>query len=58
MSNGPERAERVDACFGIATDSIIHLMFGLRRLQRDGKKGCDAWVLAREEQWPGIVIRT
>jgi hypothetical protein len=48
----------VDACFGIATDSIIHLMFGVRRLQRDGKKGWEAWVFAREEQSPGIVIRT
>jgi hypothetical protein len=54
VSNG---AERVDACFGIAIDSTIHLMFGVRRLQRDRKKGWDAWVFAHEEQWRGIGIR-
>src|SRR5256714_6104130 len=39
----------------IAIDSMIHLMFGVRRAQRDGKKGWNAWVFAREEQWRGIV---
>ncbi len=40
---------------GIAIDSMIHLVFGVRRAQRDGKKGWQAWIFAREEQWRGIV---
>ena len=38
-----------------AIDSMIHLVFGVRRAQRDGKKGWPAWIAAREEQWRGIV---
>jgi predicted RND superfamily exporter protein len=34
---------------------MIHLVFGVRRAQRDGKKGWVAWVAGREEQWRGIV---
>jgi hypothetical protein len=48
-------APATNVCTGIAIDSMIHLMFGVRRAQRDGKKGWDAWVFAREEQWHGIV---
>lgn len=40
---------------GIAIDSMIHLVFGVRRAQRDGKRGWAAWVAGREEQWRGIV---
>jgi predicted RND superfamily exporter protein len=35
--------------------AMIHLVFGVRRAQRDGKKGWAAWVAGREEQWRGIV---
>ncbi len=42
-------------CIGIAIDSMIHLMFGVRRAQKAGKKGWAAWVAGREEQWRGIV---
>src|SRR5438477_7084042 len=48
-------APATNVCIGIAIDSMIHLVFGVRRAQRDGKKGWDAWVSAREEQWRGIV---
>src|SRR5213080_742888 len=48
-------APATNVCIGIAIDSMIHLMFGVRRAQRDGKKGWNAWVFAREEQWRGIV---
>src|SRR5438552_3361639 len=48
-------APATNVCIGIAIDSMIHLVFGVRRAQRDGKKGWDAWVFAREEQWRGIV---
>jgi predicted RND superfamily exporter protein len=48
-------APATNVCIGIAIDSMIHLVFGVRRAQRDGKKAWDAWVFAREEQWRGIV---
>ena len=58
-------APATNVCIGIAIDSMIHLVFGVRRAQRDGKKGSpqrvrpvadwSAWVAAREEQWRGIV---
>ena len=44
-----------NVCLGIAIDSMFHLMFGVRRAQRDGKKGWLAWADGREEQWRGIV---
>src|SRR5438477_1858975 len=48
-------APATNVCIGIAIDSMVHLMFGVRRSQQDGKKGWSAWVAAREEQWRGIV---
>src|SRR5438105_9420407 len=48
-------APATNVCIGIAIDSMIHLIFGVRRAERDGKKGWDAWVVARKEQWRGIV---
>jgi len=48
-------APATNICIGIAIDSMIHLVFGVRRVQRDGKKGWGAWIAAREEQWRGIV---
>jgi predicted RND superfamily exporter protein len=48
-------APATNVCIGIAIDSMIHLVFGVRRAQRDGRKGWAAWVAAREEQWRGIV---
>ena len=48
-------APATNVCIGIAIDSMVHLMFGVRRAQRDGKKGWSAWVAGREEQWRGIV---
>jgi predicted RND superfamily exporter protein len=47
-------APATNVCIGIAIDSMIHLVFGVRRAQRDGKKGWATWVAAREEQWRGI----
>src|SRR5881392_799711 len=48
-------APATNVCIGIAIDSMIHLVFGVRRAQRDGEKAWDAWIFAREEQWRGIV---
>jgi predicted RND superfamily exporter protein len=48
-------APATNICIGIAIDSMIHLVFGVRRAQRDGKQGWAAWVAGRREQWRGIV---
>jgi predicted RND superfamily exporter protein len=48
-------APATNVCIGIAIDSMIHLVFGVRRAQHDGKKGWGAWVAGRKEQWRGIV---
>jgi len=48
-------APATNVCIGIAIDSMIHLVFGVRRAQQDGKKGWAAWAAGREEQWRGIV---
>src|SRR5216117_3493453 len=48
-------APATNVCIGIAIDSMIHLVFGVRRAQSNGKKGWGAWIAAREEQWRGIV---
>src|SRR5436853_7490195 len=37
-------APATNVCIGIAIDLMIHLIFGLHRAQRDGKKGREAWV--------------
>jgi predicted RND superfamily exporter protein len=48
-------APATNICIGMAIDSMVHLMFGVRRAQRAGAEGWSAWVAAREEQWQGIV---
>jgi uncharacterized protein len=48
-------APATNVCIGMAIDSMVHLMFGVRRAKWDGKKGWSAWVAGREEQWRGIV---
>jgi uncharacterized protein len=48
-------APATNICIGIAVDSMVHLVFGVRRAQREGKKGWDAWVAGREEQWRGVT---
>src|SRR2546428_7733199 len=48
-------APATNVCIGIAIDSMIHLGFGVRRAQRNGKKGWQAWAAGRAEQWRGIV---
>src|SRR5437899_13077497 len=48
-------APATNVCLGIAIASMIHPVFGVRRAERDGKKGWAAWVAGREEQWRGIV---
>ncbi len=49
-------APATNVCIGMAIDSMVHLMFALNRAERDGKKGWAAWVVARKEQWHGIIF--
>jgi uncharacterized protein len=49
-------APATNVCIGMAIDSMVHLVFAVRRAQRDGKTGWEAWVAGREEQWRGIVF--
>jgi uncharacterized protein len=44
-----------NVCVGMAIDSMVHLVFAARRMQRNGNQGWSAWVKAREEQWRGII---
>jgi len=48
-------APATNICIGMAIDSMVHLVFGVRRAQRDGQKGWEAWLDGRKEQWRGIV---
>lgn len=49
-------APATNVCIGMAMNSMVHLMFAVKRAERDGKKGWEAWVAARNEQWRGIVF--
>ena len=48
-------APATNVCIGMAIDSMVHLIFAVRRAKRDGKQGWDAWTAGRKEQWRGIV---
>jgi uncharacterized protein len=48
-------APATNICIGMAIDSMVHLMFAVRRNQQAGAEGWRAWVAGREEQWRGIV---
>lgn len=49
-------APATNVCIGMAIDSMVHLMFAVRRAERDGKNGWSAWVAGRQEQWRGIIF--
>lgn len=48
-------APATNVCIGMAIDSMVHLVFAVRRAQKQGMQGWDAWVAGRKEQWRGIV---
>jgi predicted RND superfamily exporter protein len=48
-------APATNVCIGMAIDSMVHLVFAVRRAKKDGKHGWEAWVAGRQEQWRGIV---
>jgi predicted RND superfamily exporter protein len=48
-------APATNVCIGMAIDSMVHLVFAVRRAKKEGKTGWDAWVTGRREQWRGIV---
>ena len=49
-------APATNVCIGMAIDSMVHLVFGMRRARKEGEKGWSAWVAGRKEQWRGIVF--
>jgi predicted RND superfamily exporter protein len=49
-------APATNVCIGMAIDSMVHLVFAVRRAQKGGRSGWSAWVAGREEQWRGIVF--
>jgi predicted RND superfamily exporter protein len=49
-------APATNVCIGMAIDSMVHLVFSVRRAQHSGEKGWAAWVSGRQEQWRGIVF--
>jgi uncharacterized protein len=48
-------APATNICIGMAIDSMVHLVFAVRRAQAANHQGWAAWVEGREEQWRGIV---
>jgi predicted RND superfamily exporter protein len=48
-------APATNICIGMAIDSMVHLVFAMRRARRTGDNGWSAWVAGRKEQWRGIV---
>jgi predicted RND superfamily exporter protein len=48
-------APATNVCIGMAIDSMVHLVFAVRRAHKEGKHGWEAWVAGRREQWRGIV---
>lgn len=49
-------APATNVCIGMAIDSMVHLVFAVRRAQHAGQQGWPAWVKGRQEQWRGIVF--
>jgi uncharacterized protein len=49
-------APATNVCIGMAIDSMVHLVFSVRRAQHAGQLGWAAWVKGRQEQWRGIVF--
>jgi uncharacterized protein len=48
-------APATNICIGMAIDSMVHLVFAVRRAKKANHHGWAAWVEGREEQWRGIV---
>jgi predicted RND superfamily exporter protein len=49
-------APATNVCIGMAIDSMVHLVFSVRRAQQAVQHGWAAWVEGRQEQWRGIVF--
>jgi uncharacterized protein len=48
-------APATNVCIGMAIDSMVHLVFAVRRAKKNGQPGWPDWVAGRREQWRGIV---
>ncbi len=49
-------APATNVCIGMAIDSMVHLVFAVRRAKKGGAYTWEAWVAGRREQWRGIVF--
>ena len=49
-------APATNVCIGMAIDSMVHLVFAVRRARKDGKYTWEDWVAGRREQWRGIIF--
>ncbi len=49
-------APATNVCIGMAIDSMVHLVFAVRRAKKAGDYSWEAWVAGRREQWRGIVF--
>ncbi|HXI85208.1 MAG TPA: MMPL family transporter [Verrucomicrobiae bacterium] len=48
-------APAANVCIGMAVDSMIHLVFAVRRNRRLEKDSWKVWVAARDEQWRAVA---
>jgi len=48
-------APAANVCIGMAVDSMIHLVFAVRRYRRSEKDTWKVWVAARDEQWRAVA---
>jgi len=48
-------APAANVCIGMAVDSMIHLVFAVRRNRSFEKNTWKAWVAARDEQWRAVA---
>ena len=48
-------APAANVCIGMAVDSMIHLVFAVRRNRRLEKDPWKVWVAARDEQWRAVA---
>jgi predicted RND superfamily exporter protein len=49
-------APATNVCIGMAIDSMVHLVFAVRRAKGKGPYTWKTWIAGRREQWKGIVF--
>jgi uncharacterized protein len=48
-------APAANVCIGLAVDSMIHMVFAMRRNRGAHKDSWKVWVAARDEQWRAVI---